>query len=219
MSNTFELNAVVRDAADQGKGASRRLRHANRLPAILYGANKTPIALSLCHNETSKALNNEAFYSTILTINMGEQQEQAVLKAVQRHPFKPRIMHLDFQRIIASEKITISVPLHFIGEDSAPGVKLSGGLVSKLITEIEVKCLPADLPEFLTADVSKLELEHALHLSDLTIPAKVELVALSHGRDLPVANIHLPRSALADDSATDAAAGDADKADDKKDSK
>jgi large subunit ribosomal protein L25 len=193
MSATFELNAVVRD--DKGKGASRRLRHANLIPAILYGAQKEAATLSLQHHEVKKALQNEAFYSHILTLHLPSGSEKVVLKDMQRHPYKPIIMHMDFLRVDAKAKINMRVPLHFLGEEIAPGVKNDGGIVSHLMSDVEVSCLPGALPEFVEVDLSNLEVGGAIHLSELKLPEGVELVILSHGHDEPVANIHMPRAA------------------------
>jgi large subunit ribosomal protein L25 len=191
MAISFELEAQARQ--DQGKGASRRLRRAEQVPAILYGAGKEATPLFLDHNKVIVALQNEGFYTHILTLKVGKEAEKVILKDLQRHPFKPRILHMDFQRIRADEKLKMHVPLHFIGTENAPGVK-EGGLLSHLLSDVEVSCLPANLPEFIEVDVSNLGLDQLLHLSELKLPQGVELVALSHGRDLPVANVHLPRA-------------------------
>jgi len=194
MSTEYVINAEVRK--DMGKGASRRLRHANKIPAIIYGGTKDPVALTLDHNATSHALDNEAFYSSVLTVKIDKDSEQAVLKAVQRLPGKKRILHLDLQRISATEKLHMNVPLHFIGSDVAPGVK-EGGIVSHTQVDVEVACFPKDLPEFIEVDLTNVELNGSVHLSDLKIPEGIELVELAHGpeHDLPVASIHLPRVA------------------------
>jgi large subunit ribosomal protein L25 len=192
MSNVFELTAQTREAF--GTSASRRLRRLeNRVPAILYGAGEPPLALSLDHNQLNNALENEAFYSHILTIHLDGQQQKAVLKDLQRHPYKPRILHLDLLRVTAKEKITLSVPLRFIGEEFAPGVKESGGILARLLNSVEVRCLPDALPEYIEIDVSKLGLDEAIHLSQIPLPAGVELIALQHEDDRPVVNIHIPR--------------------------
>lgn len=191
MSISFELNAQVRQ--DKGKGASRRLRHANQVPAILYGAGKEATSLTLDHNKVTTALQHEAFYTHILTLHVDGSPEKVILKDLQRHAFKPRILHMDFMRVRADEKLKMHVPLHFVGADVAPGVK-QGGLLSHLLSDVEISCLPANLPEFIEVDVAGLELDQLLHLSDLKMPKGVELVALSHENDLPVASIHLPRA-------------------------
>lgn len=190
MSTDYVINAQVR--TETGKGAIRRLRHAEQVPAILYGAGADPVQLSLAHKDITKQLENEAFYSHILTVNVDGTEEKAVLKDLQRHPSKPRILHLDLLRVSESEKITMQVPLHFTGESIAPGVKEGGGLVSHQMSSVEIRCLAKDLPEFLEVDMSGLGLNETLHLSDIKLPGGVEIVALSHGpdHDLPIANIH-----------------------------
>ena len=201
MSTTFELIAEQRQAF--GRGASRRLRRVNnKVPGIMYGGGETPMPLTFDANQLKKALENEAFYSHILTIDVEGQKHKAVLKDLQRHPFKPRILHLDLLRITGKEKITMTVPLHFKGEDVAPGVKLGGGIVSHLLNSVEIRCLPGDLPEFIEVDLSKLNIDQAIHLSEIPLSKNLEMVALLHGDDLPVANIHLPRSAVEEESAT-----------------
>jgi large subunit ribosomal protein L25 len=193
MSNAFTLTAQTRETF--GTGASRRLRSLeNRVPAILYGAGEPPLALSFDHNQLMHALENEAFYSHILTIHLENQQQKAVLKDLQRHPYKPRITHLDLLRVTAKEKITLSVPLHFKGEEIAPGVKDSGGILTRLLNSVEVRCLPDALPEYLEIDVSNLQLDESLHLSQIPLPPGVELIALLHEDDRPAVNIHIPRS-------------------------
>ncbi len=194
MSVSYELTADVR--SDLGKGASRRLRHTNKVPAVLYGAHKEPTYLLLNHDDVVKRLEHETFYSHILTLTVNGQSERAVLKDLQRHPSKPRVMHMDFQRISETEKLRMHVPLHFIHADIAPGVKKSGGIVSHLLIDIEILCLPKDLPEFVEVDLAHLELGHAVHLSDLKLPAGVQITALMHDDDQPVASIHLPRAAI-----------------------
>lgn len=195
---TFELSAKTREAF--GTGASRRLRHLeNRVPAILYGAGEPPMPLSFDHNQLLRSLENEAFYSHILTIDLDGQKQKAVLKDLQRHPFKPRIVHLDLLRVTAKEKITMSVPLHFEGEETAPGVKDGGGVMARLLNSVEVRCLPDALPEFINVDVSKLGLDEAIHLSQLSLPEGVELIALTHDDDRPVVNIQIPRAVVEED--------------------
>ena len=192
MKTAFELAAEFRDA--QGKGASRRLRHANKVPAILYGGHREPRALALDHTKLLLLLDNERFYSTIINLKVGELSQAAILKDVQRHPAKNAVLHVDLQRVLDDEKIRIAIPLHFKGEAGSPGVK-KGGLVSHLRNEIEVSCLPKDLPEFLTLDVVDLELNKNLHLSDIPLPAGVEILALAAGveNDRPVVSIHTVR--------------------------
>jgi len=194
MNVSFELAADVR--SDLGKGASRRLRHTNKVPAVLYGAHKEPTYLLLNHDDVVKRLEHESFYSHILTLKVNGKSERAVLKDLQRHPSKPRVMHMDFQRVSETEKLRMHVPLHFINAETAPGVKQSGGIVSHVLIDVEIVCLPKDLPEFIEVDLAHLELGHAVHLSDLKLPAGVQLTALMHDDDQPVASIHLPRAAI-----------------------
>jgi len=192
MSVSFELHAVTR--ADVGKGASRRLRRDNKVPAIVYGHHTTPTSLTLEHNKVVQALAHEAFYSHILTLHVGGVAEKVVLKAVHRHPYKPIILHMDFQRVSANEKITMHVPLHFMNEDKAPGIA-DGGIFTKQLTDLEVRCLPGDLPEYIEVDCASLAMDQILHLSDLSLPKGIELVAMSHGaasHDYPVVSIHHP---------------------------
>lgn len=209
MSEDFIVQAELRN--DAGKGASRRLRHTGRIPAIIYGAGKDAVSLSLHHNEMVHHLEHEAFYSHILTVSINGAEEKAVLKDVQRHPGKPKIMHVDFQRVSAKDKLHMHVPLHFIGEDVAPGVKIGGGIFSHLMSNIEVSCLAKDLPEYIEIDVSAMQLGDALHLSDIKLPSGVEIIALSHGEDhdLPVVSVHAPRGGAEEvDEAAPAAAAE-----------
>ncbi len=188
----FELEATLRE--DKGKGASRRLRHTDKIPAIVYGAGEEAISLSLDHKKTQLALSHEAFYSHILTLKTGKKAEKVILKAIQRHPFKPRIQHIDFLRVRADQKLQMHIPLHFIGDENCIGVK-EGGVISHLMSDLEVSCLPANLPEFIQLDISHLGLDQTLHLSDIPLPNGVELTAFAHGiegHDLPVVSVHIP---------------------------
>lgn len=190
MASSFELNAEIRQ--DKGKGASRRLRRDNKVPAVLYGAGQEAVSLTLQHNTLVHNLENEAFYSHILTVNVDGKVEKAVLKDLQRHPYKPSLIHVDLLRINENEKLRMHVPIHFIGEDISVGVK-AGGVVSHLANDVEVSCLPKNLPEFIEADMTDVVLDATLHLSDLKLPTGVELVALTHDHDLSVAAIHMPK--------------------------
>jgi large subunit ribosomal protein L25 len=203
MKTSFELVAEFRET--QGKGASRRLRRDGKVPAILYGGHLEPRALTLSHQKLAIMLENERFYSTILNLQVGEETQAAILKDVQRHPFKNAIVHIDFQRVEDNEKIRISVPLHFKGEAVSPGVKSQGGLVSHMRTEVEVTCLPKDLPEFIEVDISGLSLNESIHLSELRIPAGVQLVELAK-EDAAVVAIHSPRAEEPEPAAAAAAA-------------
>jgi large subunit ribosomal protein L25 len=191
MSDDFDLIAEIRE--DQGKGASRRLRHEGKVPAIIYGAGRPPRALVFDHNRVLQQLANEKFYSSVLSIKVGEKNQAAILKDVQRHPSKPIVMHMDFQRIVADQEIKMLVPIHFMGEDVAPGVKTGGGSVQHMITEVEVVCLPKHLPEYLEIDVSELELDEMLKLSDIKLPEGVSIPALAQGEeaDRGVVSIHI----------------------------
>ncbi|WP_185234939.1 50S ribosomal protein L25/general stress protein Ctc [Teredinibacter franksiae] len=201
----FKLDATLRD--DTGKGASRRLRReAGLVPAIVYGGRKNPVNISLSHNELSKHLENEAFYSHIITLNVAGKDEDVILKDLQRHPAKPQILHVDFLRVSKTKKFTTRVPLHFINEDTSTGVKVQGGTASHSMTELEISCLPGDLPEFIEVDLAEVEVGQIVHISDLQLPKGVESVALAHGtdHDLPVATIGKPRG-----SATEGEEGEA----------
>jgi len=186
----FELVAKVRH--DIGKGASRRLRHADKLPGIVYGGGKDAVSLTFEHKLIAKALENEAFYSKIITLKTDNDSERVILKDLQRHPFKPRLLHVDFQRVRKDEKLHMNIPIHFLGEEVAPGLK-EGGIISHIVNDVEISCLPDDLPEFLEIDLSQMELNQTKHLSDIKLPKGVELVALSHNDDKPVANLTMPR--------------------------
>jgi len=188
MQETFEINAVAR--ADTGKGASRRLRRTGQVPGIVYGAHKVPSTVALAHSELVQHLQHEAFYSHVLDLMVDGRAERVVLKDLQRHPSKPFILHVDFLRVAEDEKLKLNVPLHFVGEDVCPGIKL-GGMVSHTQTDVEVTCLPKDLPEFIEVDMSTLGQGESLHLSDLKLPAGVEITVLSQGpeHDLPVVAI------------------------------
>ena len=204
MKTSFELAAEFRDA--EGKGASRRLRRANKVPAILYGGHREPRALALDHTRLLLMLDTERFYSTIINLKVGDANQAAILKDVQRHPAKNAVLHVDLLRVLDNEKIRITIPLHFMGEAAAPGVK-AGGVVSHLYNDVEVNCLPKDLPEFVEVDLSGLEMNQMLHLSDLKLPEGVEILALTHGRDAPIVSVHHARAEEVEVPAADAVAG------------
>jgi large subunit ribosomal protein L25 len=193
MSDIYELTAEIRTQI--GKGCSRRLRRLeNKVPAVVYGGEKNPESITLDHNIFVNALENEGFYSHILTISIAGKKEKVVLKDLHRHPSRPKILHADFLRVNPKTKLTMNVPLHFLNADVSPGVKNEAGVVGHLMSEVEVKCLPADLPEFIEVDLSKLKVGDAIHLSELKLPKGVEIVALAHDKenDHPVVNIHKP---------------------------
>lgn len=187
----FVVTAEVR--GDQGKGASRRLRHEGKVPAIVYGGKDQPQALTLSHNEMWKHLKTEAFYSHILTLKVGSESQQVVLKDLQRHPVNETLIHVDFQRILADKLLRMQVPFHFKGAEVAPGVKIGGGIVEHHMNQVEVECLPKDLPEYIEVDLSAMELNQAIHLSQLTLPQGVTPVELKHGNDASIVVLHLPR--------------------------
>ena len=191
MTVEFALNAEVR--SDLGKGASRRLRrNVAMVPAVVYGGDKAPQSISLLAKELAKLLETEAAFSHVLSLNVAGTQESVLIKALQRHPAKGYVVHADFVRVVAGQKLTAIVPVHFVGEE-APVKK--GGEISHVTSEIEVTCLPKDLPEFIEVDLSKAEIGTIIHLSDLKAPKGVEFVALAHGDDKAVANVHAPRVA------------------------
>jgi large subunit ribosomal protein L25 len=175
MSTTFELKADPRGTL--GKGASRRLRRAGKVPAILYGGGQDPMPLLLDQLDLMNQFKNEAIYSHVLTLNLGDRTEQAVLRDVQRHPFKSTFLHLDFLRVIADRKLRAHVPLHFANEATARGVKLQGGVINRALIEIEIECLPGDLPEFIEIDLVNLGLGDTIHLSEIKLPANVALAS------------------------------------------
>ncbi|MDA9109496.1 50S ribosomal protein L25/general stress protein Ctc [Woeseiaceae bacterium] len=187
MSDEFNLIAEMRD--DRGKGASRRLRRQGKVPAIIYGAGREPRALMFDHNKVLRELENASFYSSILTIKVGDESRAAIVKDIQRHPAKKLILHIDFQRIVEDEKIRMQIPIHFLGEEDAIGVKIGGGSVSRLMTELEVSCLPKDLPEFLEVDISELELDQMLHVSNISLPVGVEISEIVLEQDQAIVSI------------------------------
>ena len=200
MAEEFSLNAELRE--DTGKGSSRRLRRLeDKVPAIVYGGKKNPANITLAHKDIMKATENEAFFSHIIALNIGDKSEDVIVKDMQRHPAKPRILHVDFLRVSKNKPIHVNVPLHFINEETAIGVKQDGGKVSHSMTDVEIICLPAKLPEFLEVDMADVELDQVVHLSDIKLPEGVELAAFSHGgddhdHDLPVAAIHTPKAVV-----------------------
>ncbi len=196
MSQEFTLTATVRQ--DVGKGASRRQRRlTGEVPAIIYGGSAKPEMIGIAHNKLAKALENEAFYSHIITLDVAGKTQDVILKDLQRHPAREDILHADFMRVSKTKKLTTRVPLHFINEETSMGVKTQGGIIAHLVTEIEIQCLPKDLPEYIEVDMAAVEVGENLHLSDLKLPKGVESTALSHGEehDLSVAAINKPKSA------------------------
>lgn len=189
----FAINAIARSEELQGKGASRRLRKQNLVPAIIYGGNEEPMAISIKINEMVKSLEYEAFFSQILTITVDGEEHQAVIKDLQRHPAKGFPMHADFQRIVKGQKINMNIPVHFSGREEAPGTK-AGGILSTLVTEVEIVCLPSQLPEYLEVDVSGMEIGDLFRLSDITLPEGVILFELDmeDAHDRTIVNMQPP---------------------------
>ncbi|GEK48371.1 50S ribosomal protein L25/general stress protein Ctc [Halomonas pacifica] len=188
----FTLTASVRN--DLGKGASRRLRRANlEVPAIIYGGEKAPQPISVEKSAFYKAIEDEAFFASVITLDVAGQKETVVVRDLQRHPFKPLVTHADFLRVDATHAITIKVPLHVIGEEQSKAIKEQGGELHVLANEVEVSCLPKDLPDFLEIDITETEIGQILHLSDLKLPAGVTLVELSHGADHDQALVSLTK--------------------------
>jgi large subunit ribosomal protein L25 len=192
MSRDFVIEAELR--LEQGSSASRRLRRAGKLPGILYGGHQEAAPITLDHNAIMLNLKNDAFYSHILTVNLNGKAERAILRDVQRHPFKPTLVHIDLLRVSADEAIRVHVPLHLVNEEMCKGVKTGGGMINRQLNEVEIECLPGDLPEAIEVDVAGLEVGDSVHLSELVLPAGVTVVALAHeGHDSAVVGVSMPR--------------------------
>ncbi|AEF03762.1 50S ribosomal protein L25 [Alteromonas sp. KS69] len=202
----FTLDATVR--TDLGKGASRRLRREDKLPGIIYGGEEAPVSITLDHNKVNNAADFEAFYSHVLTLNVDGKAVEVLVKDMQRHAFKPRILHVDFQRVIAGQELHTNVPLHFINEDKSAAIK-AGGIAEHHVNEIEITCLPKDLPEFIEVDIANVEMDSTLHLSDLTLPAGITSVELGKDdetHDLAVVTVKpAPKAADAEEGDEEAA--------------
>lgn len=216
MSDNIQLTAELR--TDVGKGASRRLRRLeDKVPGIIYGEGKDPQMLTLSANEVGKAMQLEAFYSQIIDLDVAGKKQQAVVRDMQRNPANERVLHIDFLRISANKPINVSVPLHFINEDACVGVKTEGGTITHNMTEVEITCLPANLPEYIEVDMAEIAAGVSVHLSDLIIPEGVTIAALAFGedRDVPVASVTARRGSgedevISDEPAQPPAADDAD---------
>ena len=196
MSSEIEFTLEAQSRQDVGKGASRRLRREKKVPAVVYGGDKDAEALTLSHDEVWRKLQFEAFFSHIITLNVdGKRKQQAIVRDLQRHPYKPLIGHMDFQRIFADQELQVRVPLHFVNGEESPGVHMHGGELSHLESEVLVACLPKNLPEFLEVDLSGIEVGDTLHLSDIVTPEGVRLVDLEHGEeyDRAIVSCHMPR--------------------------
>jgi large subunit ribosomal protein L25 len=182
MASDFELSAQLR--TDLGKGASRRLRRlADLVPAVLYGAQQEPVSITLAHKDLHKSCENEAFFAHIISIDVGGTKENAIVKALQRHPAKDRILHADFQRVRMDVEISVEVPFHFANEDSCVGVKQEGGTVSRVMSTVQVTCLPGNLPEFIEIDIAALNIGDSIHLSEVVLPEGVSVPELELGED------------------------------------
>jgi large subunit ribosomal protein L25 len=204
MAKSFEIGADSRN--DQGKGASRRLRHAGKVPAILYGGNAAPANVTLDQRQLLTVIDNERFYSSIITLKVDGKGQPAIVKDVQMHPAKSLVLHVDLQRVLEDQPIRLHVPLHFLNAATSPGVKTQGGLVSHLKNDVEVQCLPKHLPEALVVDMGAMELNQTVFLRDVPLPEGVTLPELAQGRNPPVVAIHSPRAEEPEPAAAEAAA-------------
>ena len=200
----FEIQAEVREGS--GRADSRKLRRLGRVPAIVYGGGKDPSAITLERNSLVQQMAQEAFYTSILNVKLGSRVQPVVVKEVQRHPAKSTVLHLDFQRVVEDQEIRMNVPLHFLGEEVAIGVKQGGGKVSHLRTDVEVVCLPRFLPEYLEVDISALELDEMLYLSDIKLPEGVTLTELAQGadHDYPIVSIHVIKEVVIEEEVEEA---------------
>lgn len=187
----IEISATKRVV--KGTGASRRLRHAGSVPGVLYGGDKEPISLDLEQKSLFLQFRHEAFHASILTLNLEGNKESVLLRDYQMHPVRNTIQHIDFQRVNENEKIHVKVPFHFINAEVSPGVKLNGGIVSHIMTEANISCLPKNLPEFIEVDLATIDIGQSIHLSEIKIPDGVEFVQLAHGNDAAVASVAKPR--------------------------
>ena len=210
----MEITIKASKREGQGTGASRRLRRAGNVPGVIYGAGKDAVSVQLDHKDLFLQFRHEAFHASILSLDLEGKKEQVLLRDYQMHPVRNQIMHIDFQRVSATEKIHVKAPLHFINADEGPGVKLGGGIVTHILTEAEINCLAKDLPEFIEVDLGAMEVGQTVHLSEVKLPKGVEFVQLAHGNDAAVASVTKPRGAVgaeaeAEESAEPAATPDA----------
>ena len=202
----MEIEVIASKRELQGTGASRRLRHAGKVPGIVYGGTSAPVQIELDHNALYHSLRKEAFHASVLTMNIDGAKESVLLRDAQWHPYKQQVLHVDFQRVDKTHKIHVKVPLHFLNADVAPGVKTGGGKVSHVMTEIDVSCLPGNLPEFIAVDLGGLELGHSIHVAELKLPEGVEFVAHILHENPAVAAITLPKGMKSDEPAAGTAA-------------
>lgn len=200
----IEVIAFKRDA--QGSSASRRLRHAGKVPGIVYGGSAAPMQIELDHNALYHALRKEAFHASVLMLTVDGNKESVLLRDTQWHPYKQQVLHVDFQRVDKDHKIHVKVPLHFLNAETAPGVKLGGGKPHHIVNELDVQCLPGSLPEFLEVDMGALEAGHSIHANDLKLPAGVELVAHIKVENPAVASINAPKGGVVEETPAEPAA-------------
>ncbi len=211
MKENYQIDAVTRSGT--GKGASRRLRREGMVPGIIYGGGKDPQMISTAHNKLEQHLDNEAFYSRILKVELDGQAEKVVLKDLNRHPSKPFINHFDLLRVSDTDRIKMSIPFHFPGEDVAPGVK-EGGMVNHNLSVVEVVCMAKDLPEFIEVDISEMEMDSVIHLSEVKLPEGVGIVSLAQegAHDDTVVSIHAAKVAIEEDELTEVSEDEAEAA-------
>ena len=202
----MEIEIIAAKRELQGTGASRRLRHAGKVPGIVYGGASAPVQIELDHNALYHALRKEAFHASVLTLNVDGAKESVLLRDSQWHPYKPQVLHIDFQRVVKGQMIHVKVPLHFVNAETCPGVKTGGGKPHHIVTELDVQCLPRDLPEFIEVDMGKLEVGGAIHANELVLPKGVELVAHIKQEDPAVASVNAPKVAAVEEPTGGAAA-------------
>ena len=199
------IEVVAQTRKLQGTGASRRLRRSGKVPGILYGGKQAAVNIELDHNALFYHLRNEKFHASILTLALDGKQQQVLLRSVNMHPFKTEVQHIDFQRVSADEKIHMKVPLHFVNAEKSPAVKEQGGIITHVFSELDIRCLPADLPEFIQVDLSQLAIGHSVHVRDLQLPKGVE-IALGGSENPTVASAQIPKAAIAEEEEAAAAA-------------
>ena len=195
----MEIEVIAYKREAQGSSASRRLRHAGKVPGIVYGGSAAPMQIELDHNALYHALRKEAFHASVLALTVDGNKESVLLRDTQWHPYKQQVLHVDFQRVDKDHKIHVKVPLHFLNADVAPGVKTGGGKAHHIVNELDVECLPGSLPEFIAVDMGQLEVGHSIHANDLVLPAGVELVAHLKTENPAVASINAPKGSGAED--------------------
>ena len=195
----MEIEVIAAKRELQGTGASRRLRHAGKVPGIVYGGEGVPVQIELDHNALYHALRKEAFHASVLTLNIDGAKESVLLRDSQWHPYKQQVLHIDFQRVVKGQMIHVKVPLHFINAETCPGVKTGGCKPHHIMTEIEIQCLPGNLPEFIEVDMGKMEIDTAIHANELVLPKGVELIAHIHAEDPTVASVNTPKVAVVEE--------------------